>query len=444
MAGSSEESSAKKAKPLARSFACPACGGTVTIRYPGAALSCVCEFCQTVIDATDSNYRIIEKYFSKTRHFEPFVPLGTRGKLKGKDWEVVGYMVRADEVSGYFWDEYLLFNPYYGYRWLTCNGDHWSFVTTIKQKPQSRTHSQSTSWYKVKMELEGRDFKLFYRGRAKVLFVLGEFYWKVKADSLVNMEDYISPPYMLSSESDGKEIVWSISEYLEVDDVAAAFKPAKKLKRPSKVAPNQPSSAAVSWQYMSKLWLASFVILTVLQVWQLGYNNSRQVLDSSPVYTANAKNAPTYTTAVFNIDRDKTGALLEFSTSVDNSWLYVSGEMVNDDTGETFPFAQTIEYYHGYDGGESWSEGGTSNNVFLSAVPKGKYYLNIDTESGDFKDTNPHVLNVVVKQSPPLYGNYFWCLFLLSLLPGISAWSNTSFESTRWSESDYNPYASTG
>ena len=118
--------------------------------------------------------------------------------------------------------------------------------------------------------------------------------------------------------------------------------------------------------------------------------------------------------------------------------------MVNDDTGETFPFAQTIEYYHGYDGGESWSEGGTSNNVFLSAVPKGKYYLNIDTESGDFKDTNPHVLNVVVKQSPPLYGNYFWCLFLLSLLPGISAWSNTSFESTRWSESDYNPYASTG
>ena len=49
----------------------------------------------------------------------PRIPLGSRGRLKGEAWEVVGYQVRRTIADVPFtWFEHLLHNPTHGFRWL--------------------------------------------------------------------------------------------------------------------------------------------------------------------------------------------------------------------------------------------------------------------------------------------------------------------------------------
>ena len=44
------------------------------------------------------------------------IPIGARARLGDIEWEVVGYMRRCDGPGDFRWTEYLLFNPYQGYR----------------------------------------------------------------------------------------------------------------------------------------------------------------------------------------------------------------------------------------------------------------------------------------------------------------------------------------
>ena len=112
---------------------------------------------------------------------------------------------------------------------------------------------------------------------------------------------------------------------------------------------------------------------------------------------------------------------LVFKAPVDDSWLYISGELVNDDDGTSYPFEQTVEFYSGSDSDGYWTEGSTTNALLIPAVPGGKYYLNLDTESGDFKNPGKYIYppqyTVTVYRDVATYSNYFWCLFFVSAAP---------------------------
>lgn len=433
----------EETKPKVKSFSCPSCGGAVTLRYPGAALSCVCSFCGSIIDVSNNNCRILTEHFNRTASQNLLLPLGSRGQISGRTWEIIGYTARRDLASSYTWEEYLLFNPYYGYRWLTCNDRHWSFVSVTKEKPVLGKSSHRT-FQPTKAYFEGDEFRLFYKGKAEVTYVIGEFYWKVKAGTQVTMADYINPPLMISSEADGKEMVWSVSQYITVDEVEKAFKPERKLIRPLGIAPNQYSGVTAASRAIGWLWVLFICILTGLQFWQLTYNSGTSVMTTQIPFTPNTANKITFTSPVFSITRPITGSLVKLSAPVDNSWVWASGEMVNDDTGATFPFARTCEYYHGYSDGEYWSEGSGAAEVFISKVPAGKYYLNVDWESGDFKTTEVRPLNIEVFQAPKMYGNYCLIFCLLSIIPAFSAWAAIKTDQARWMNSDFSPYGNYG
>lgn len=440
MAGSDINSN-NSTKPRVKSFDCPNCGGAVDIRYPGASLSCVCQFCDSVIDTSNPNYKILEKSINVTRGYEPIVPLGTRCTFFGREWEIIGYMVRRDKASSYAWEEYLLYNPRYGYRFLTLNGGNWSFVSMTKTKPVPKS-SQRAYMTPGSVIFLGDTYRLYYRGRAEVIYVQGEFYWRVKAGTEVQMEDYLNPPLMLSSEKDKNERVWSVSQFLSSKEVQQQLKPKKRLPTAHGIAPNQWTDNGATNKKMWLLWLFFGTILLCLQFWQLGYNRNVQVASASVHFDYNKPNVNTYTTQVFEVTRPQTGVLLQFKAPVDNSWVFVSGELVNDTTNDTYPFSTTCEYYHGYDGGESWTEGRSTSEVFISKVPAGKYVVNIDAESGDFKTVGGGNIDVSILQGARLFSNYFWMAFLMTIAPVLSFCSYYMLEQNRWQDSDYSPYVS--
>jgi len=83
--------------PAVKALACSACGAPLKVRAPGHSLSVVCASCGSVLDAKDPDFTIIERHTQQTR-IEPRIPLGSRGKIRGEIFEVIGFLVRQVTV----------------------------------------------------------------------------------------------------------------------------------------------------------------------------------------------------------------------------------------------------------------------------------------------------------------------------------------------------------
>lgn len=426
----------KPSKPRLKTFSCPNCGASVTIRNAGSSLSVACESCHATIDLMDPNYRIISTFNKAIQEYKPRFELGTRGKLFGKEWEISGFMLRADEASGYSWEEYLLFNPYYGYRWLLQDRGHWSFVTPTKRTPEKNGPMEKGVRY------GGKTYKLFSTGTATVRWVIGEFYWKVKVNQAVGMTDYICPPQMLSRENDQNEINWSVGEYVEPKLIEKAFKSEYAMPARIGIGAIQPSPAAANFMGMLPFWGLFLIATIAIQCWVVAKSSNALIFDQPFIFVTNEKKND-ITSAVFKVPKDHANLELSFASDVDNSWLYLAGELVDDKTGASYPFERSIEYYHGYDGGESWSEGHTSESLTFPDVPGGQYYLNLDTESGGFPVAQTQrQFRVTAMRDIPGWWNFWCCALALSILPIWYWMMRHNTEVARWSDSYYTPYTS--
>jgi hypothetical protein len=169
----------------ARSISCPNCGGPVELRGFAHTLSAVCPGCQTILDTSTPEVQILKTFETKTR-VNPTIPLGTRGKIGDVQYEVIGFQVREvyDGGDSYSWDEYLLFNPYQGFRYLTTYNGHWNFVrveTALPEPTRART--------KPAVRYLGKTYLAFDSMTARTSYVLGEFPWRVAVGEPVACQD---------------------------------------------------------------------------------------------------------------------------------------------------------------------------------------------------------------------------------------------------------------
>ena len=437
MAGDTEEEAAGRKKASVKTFSCTSCGAPVSVKAVGQTVAVGCPSCAAVIDVTDENHRIISEAQGKILFF-PAIPLGRRGTLRGEKWEAIGFMVRTDGSGLYSWREYLLFNPYKGFRWLTEYNGHWNYVITTRKNPSSMGDSATYL---------GKKYKLYNRGQGRVIFVLGEFYWRVKVGETVQVEDYINPPEMLSREATAEEEIWSIGEYIEADKVYAAFKPDNPLPTMIGVAANQPNLSApvvsMAWKYASIFVGTLFVIQIaslILSSNELVYHNGFMLMGDKAV--------DKFVTPSFVVKGGAANLELTMEAPVNNSWIDVEIDLVNEGTGEVREISHGVEYYHGRDSDGTWTEGSQQKSALLSDVPDGTYHMNLDSTVA-----TPPAQILGSPQQPRL--RYFeltvrrgvtaWSAFTLSLLavltyPLIVLTRKGSFEVKRWEESDYSPY----
>lgn len=448
----SEGNIQKPFAPKSKALNCPNCGASMSLKASGRSLSIVCASCGSILDVADENFpKIISKLNDSPDFVTPLIPLGQRGKLKGHLWEVIGFLERKDPAYDYIWYEYLLFNPYQGYRWLTEAQGHWNYVLMSKDKPHLQTNSITN---KVTSRYLGKEYSLFNKGEAVVSFALGEFYLRIKVGDKVECEDYISPPYMLSCEKDDSEETWSLGEYIEPSEIEEAFKLDFSLPPKSGISPNQPSQYTSDLSRLTKAWVLAVACICVLQFLhittsmnQTVYQNTHSFSSNQPVQNnfwsfsnnAQPKKEEEIVTPTFEVKGKSANMAVRLEAPVDNSWFFVDGELVNENTGQSAPFNRTVQYYYGHDSDGSWSEGSKSTNVIFSSLPAGKYHLNLEPSAD-----SPSIrqFTIEVRRGTPLWANFFLAFFLLSF-PMLVYWFRAhSFEVNRWSTSDYSPYQS--
>lgn len=411
---------------MVKAITCPSCGGRVNVKYAERSLCCVCPSCLTVLSNENESVKILVE--NQKKRATPIITLGERYHFHGHDWEAIGFLLRSDSSETYKWSEYLLFNPYVGYRFLVCMDGHWSYVVKTKSAPVVNESAQTAVYL-------SKTYKLFHKGKVKTLFAQGEFYWKVKADELVQAVDYICPPEILSLEKDADEEIWSVGEYVRRKDIEKAFKLVGLMPLDVGVAPHEPSGrddSKVMGAYVG------YLVMTLLLI-QLGFMvafKRNSIMQFTSAYTVQGQ---TVQSPPFILS-DKTGYIeARLRAPVSNSWFEYTGEIVNEETGEEYEYDQGVEFYSGYDYDGSWSEGSQSAERWLPSLPPGTYHLNVTPGQGSAQGLT---YDIEFSQGNLSWGNFFFTLFLICVYPIYYIMRSSSFEKRRWSQSDYSPYRS--
>ncbi len=420
---------------------CPNCGGGLQMHAPDLAERVTCPNCSSLLDVNQGKLKFLKTL--NRGQFEPLIPIGAIGVFEGGlQLTVIGFVARSVEIEGtrYFWTEYLLYHPQVGFRWLVNSDNHWNFVESVPP-------GEVTEFEKI-AQCRGKSFKIFQDAEARVEYVAGEFYWKVEIEERVRAVDYVAPPLMLSKEvsflnirtggTDSQpeftqlgEINWSLGKYVPVKEVEKAFG-AKDFPRPSSVAPNQPFLHKAVYKY----WLILLPVLLIIGlIATIAGGSSERVMSTSYTLPAlpNADGTQIVFTDQFELRSRRNIRITAQSTGIDNTWLYMEGDLINDETGLVQSFPISVEYYHGVDEGESWTEGSTSGDDTVSAMPAGKYTMRLEAQWEKWQQPMP--ITVIVEQGTTRGVNFILALIVISIIPVFVMIWHIVFESRRWSES---------
>ena len=422
----------------ARGLTCPNCGAAIQLRSFQFVQSVVCDRCLATLDASDANVAVLQKFDERTRRYVPLLPLGSRGTWKGEPWEVIGFQVRQITADGtdYHWQEYLLFNPFRGFRYLSEYEGHWNDIVPVRGIPEGRSESgrPTATW-------RGTTFKRFQTSIATTIFALGEFPWTVNVGDVVTVKDHVAPPFLLSAEETVEETTWSMGEYVAGERLRLAFKLPAPFPAARGVFANQPNPLAGTPRRYWRAFALLLMALVVLVGLRRATATNRNVTQLEGVFhPGTAADQVPFVSDTFMLGGRTSSVEISTAATVDGSWLFLGMTLVNDETGQIINVGREVSYYYGVDDGESWTEGSRSDAFRLGAVPPGRWFLRMELDGPDAG--RPIDWRVEVRRDSP--GLIWWAVAfaLLILPPAVVSLRATAFETTRWAESDYAPASS--
>ena len=349
--------------------------------------------------------------------------------LRGVEWEAIGYL-RRSERGRYPWEEYLLFNPYHGYRWLVTTGRGWSFGEMLTRAPDWGHHGP---------RLDGQDYAPFFvDGQAQVDYVLGEFYWRVAVGEEVSTDDYVRPGYMLSREANEQEISWTLSTLLDGEEIRAAFGVAPP-RNPWPPLPHQPSPYRDVMRKGGKIGLAVLAFLLLLTM-VMG-SGAPLLQETLPVDLAGTSR--TATLGPVTVTRPyQLVAIRARVPGLENGWVDLDYALVDRATQVSYQAYGAAERYSGRDSDGDWTEGSRNRTVKLASVPAGTYDLVVDYAGNSWRNFSGRSsqtggsLIIEVSRAAAFPSNLVLAIILILAPLVYFFFRHLSFEQARQDESD--------
>jgi hypothetical protein len=420
--------------PKVRALQCPNCGGAIELRGFAQSVNAVCVQCLSVLDTRTPELQVLQQFQAQQRR-QPIIPLGTRGKLNDTQYEVIGFQVRGIEVDDeiYEWSEYLLLNPYKGYRYLTEYQGHWNDIRTLRAVPELVRGGR-----KKIVRVNGSGYKHFQSANARTVYVMGEFPWQVRVGETVLADDYIAPPGVVSAETSNDEVVWSVGTYTPGAAIWKAFSLPGSPPKPVGIYANQPSPYAGG---VGSVWKVFLMLLGLLfagmVVNAIVTGGERKLFSQRYSFSNTMPGERSFVTPMFEVTERRTDVEVTIDTDLANEWVFFGLALINDDTGVAYDTGKEVSYYSGRDSDGSWTEGNRVGRAKFPNVPKGRYYLRVEPEMDN--NSGPHAVNynLTVASGVPSFG-WFVVAFILLPIPAIvHSVRAFSFENQRWAESDY-------
>lgn len=430
------------------SVKCLSCGGPIDLRTFGAHQQVVCPHCGSILAPGDSGALTLLEAAARQRQTSA-LPLQARGTLDGIEWEIIGICWRRCVVDGvaYPWQEFLLFNPYHGFRWLIfSNSDgHWSLGQNLDGAPEVLKARQHT------VRFGKQRYKHFQGAVATVTYVEGEFTWEVHVGDKAEVNDFVAPPLGLSIEQasgpDGAELSFTTQRHIDAKEVWKAFARPGKPPKERGVGALRPNH----WhQNRRSLWLSC---LGFFVAWWLITDRLAEIRQPTLAFERTSIGFEEPFAQEITIGTPGKTSAIEVTLTADplaNSWAYADVLLVNVATEQAVGFGIEASYYHGYDGGESWSEGSTVATVAIGGVEGGQYLLQIHPQrdttnldnsafSGPSGVNSPRTYDIRIVQDVYLTRYSALALNIILFFPLLGLLLGWAFERRRWHNSDYAP-----
>ncbi len=405
-----------------------------------------CPKCFSYQEVTENGLKFLSSFKNSNRPKEVCFELGQSIRVNGTTYTITGITQRNDaKYKSFKWREYNLKSEINEDAFLNEYNGNWLLVKPLSEGPQVYIRGdQSFSYQDV-------EFSIFQAYNQEVNWGIGSFDFDISDVDNLYSREFIAPPKMLiyevqkSSKETNPE--WYEGEYVEANEIHQEYLGLGNTTTfPSKsgIGATEPYKSQFYYKDALKMSLIAFAVILTIQLYFMATSPTTTVfretfsvadlkIDSA---STNLTSAKPIVSKSFSID--KTGKIeIELASSVDNSWLESNITMVNESTLEELPIVIGNEYYHGYEGGESWTEGSTVASKDFSEVPAGKYHLLVETITPAI---NGGTYTVRLQSGGIYWINIFIMLCLIAILPIVKYFQEYNFEKERWADSDYSPY----
>lgn len=403
---------------------CVVCGAGFTTPGQEEVVTAVCTSCGTQLELSETGLKAIGQ---NPRNWTFPFAVGNKGKLEGETYEIVGRLVH-DEGWGEHTREYLLWSRKGGYRWLEEYEGNYVLMRPTQVGPSKAIID--TSWPRSKVDVGGQEWTCYERGETSLAFVDGALPWLAKIGDRSKYVDFIAPPRMYSVEIGEAELERFVGEHVDSEEVYASFGKSDKHVPPLTVGPATPYYLTPALK--AAMWVGWLFVLLNAGALAATLGGGSVLLDETLSKDEVAMGE--WTSPAFGVPEGANVLGLKVTTTLDNGWLALDTELLTGegDAEEVVGVASAeVAYYHGYEGGESWSEGSRKKRKLFKAPPGGQYRIGLTIEG----DQSP-LVTVQVTTGNRLTRYPLLMLILSLVVPGFLYMRHTAHEQQRWGGDD--------
>jgi hypothetical protein len=423
------------------SMACPQCNHVISYFDKRKSTFFGCPQCGCFFESLPTG-KLLLRTFDEPDRVPPSFPLGTTGFIDEKTYTLVGYMYKKEADDDIYWKEYAFYSP--GEEWYVIlaeyNG-HWMLVKRSANQDIEAVRSITAVWHAY---AEDVTYELYLTYKLKMVYAEGEFDWNILTDEELDTFEYVAAPNLLICEQRNGKNDWFRGYYYSPSLIMQMFKVEPEWFPPRPwPAPFTPSTFYPRWKPLYKFSAILLGLMALVCLANMGMKPTKQVFSNSYTIepdTASWGSGKTIVTPAFDIQGPAALAIKMGSDAVDNNWMELSASLINDKDGKVYEVGKTIEYYHGYEDGDSWSEGSREEEADLSSIPSGTYHLNIYPYTEQKDRTSPLTFYVSVTQNYFVGRNFWLMLSLIVVYPIVQLIRKYRFENSKWFDKEYGSF----
>ena len=360
-------------------ISCPTCSATLQL-FGSESKSINCSYCFSTVSLEGKPTVISQlkgKLLKNQQKRKLPIPLGTKATFDGLQFQLVGF-IRTVEDKYYFSYDYLFYNLKWGYRWLSCYDGHFTLQEKMDKPPMLDAKRMNNMRYKQRLRQLDTSWQYYEGGDLLIDWVEGELPWVAQMGDGSSYHDFIAPPQLLSCEITSKEAEWSLYRSIEHEELAKSLGiKVSELPRGRGVGACQVNTKASRQLANGGLAAVFFFIAIVLLA--LGFSSGKEIANFS---VDNKQYRQEFITPLYDLTKANANYMVKFKAPVDNAWVYLDWALVNEKDEALFESSANMSYYHGYEGGESWSEGSNDDSVKFHLDKAGKYKLLLLGQAG--------------------------------------------------------------
>lgn len=402
---------------------CIKCGTSTSIENAIEVESFGCSSCKSLFSFIN-NELVFKKKYQYTSTVS-LLKIGQKGIIEDVEYEVVGIIIKQTYQT-YYSREYTLKGKDDSYRYLSESDGHWILLEEIPTDIDFSRNNKTLTH-------NGIHFNLYDRTGAVIVGAYGFFDTRIPVSNL-KVIDYIKPPFIISTENFDNKKTSYFGKHIPKSKVKKAFGN-PELPYQSGIGVVQPFLFNVSNTAIVFCSVAILILITQILVNQ----NRTETAILSKNFAFSDYVGKDYVSESFSLKGGSAPMTISIHSNVNNSWANAQVALVNEKTNEEEYATKDLEYYHGYEGGESWSEGSQGEKFNICGVAEGKYHLVI-TPQKQPEDYSNESLSVNVVWREPSMWNFFISVLVMGIVLVAFFFANKNFEQRRWEESDYSPF----